>query len=91
MKTFSPEAILALKEALTHIYWKRKDIKTFVYHTIDNKMIVTTIDFESSTKEESVSILIDRMVSRQDIYHDDLLRLFDAVLHFKPIFRTPDF
>jgi hypothetical protein len=83
MKSFSPEAILALKEALTHIYWKRKDIKTFVYHTIENKMIVTTIDFESSTKEESVSILIDRMVSRQDIYHDDLLRLFDAVLHFK--------
>ena len=79
MKTFSPEAILALKEALTHIYWKRKDIKTFVYHTIENKMIVTTIDFESSTKEESVSILIDRMVSRPDIYRDDLLRLFDAV------------
>jgi len=83
MKTFSTEAILALKEALTHIYWKRKDIKTFVYHTIENKMIVTTIDFESSTKEESVSILINRMVSRQDIYHEDLLRLFDAVVHFK--------
>ncbi len=83
MKAFSPEAILALKEALTHIYWKRKDIKTFVYHTIEHKNIVSTIDFESSTKEESVSILIDRMVLRQDIYHDDLLRLFDAVLHFK--------
>jgi len=83
MKAFSPEAIIALKEALTHIYWKRKDIKTFVYHTIENKMIVTTIDFESSTKEASVSILIDRMVSRPDIYHDDLLRIFDAVLHFK--------
>jgi hypothetical protein len=83
MKDFSPEAILALKEALTHIYWRRKDIKTFVYHTIENNMIVPTIDFESSTKEESVSILIDRMVSRKDIYHDDLLRLFDAVLHFK--------
>lgn len=83
MKAFSPDAVLALKEALTHIYWKRKDIKTFVYHTIENKMIVATIDFESLTKESSVSILIDRMVSRPDIYHDDLLRLFDAVLHFK--------
>ncbi len=40
MKTFSPEAILALKEALTHIYWRRKDIKAFVYHTIENKAIV---------------------------------------------------
>lgn len=83
MKQFSPEAIMALKEALTHIYWKRKDIKMFVYHTIDNKLIVSTIDFETSTKEESASILIDRMVQRLDLYYDDLLRLFDAVLHFK--------
>lgn len=83
MKTFSSEATLALKEALTHIYWKRKDIKAFIYHTIENKMIVSTINFENSTKEDSVSILIDRMLSRQDIYHDDLLRLFDAILHFK--------
>jgi hypothetical protein len=83
MKVFSSESILALKEALTLIYWRRKDIKTFIYHTIENKTIVTTIDFENSTKEESVSLLIDRMVQRQDIYNDDLLRLFDAVLHFK--------
>jgi len=83
MKKFSTEAIIALKEALIHIYWKRKDIKTFIYHTIENKLIVTTIDFENSTKEESVSILIDRMVQRPDLYNDDLLKLFDAVLHFK--------
>lgn len=55
----------------------------FVYHTIDNKLIVSTIDFENSTKEESVSILIDRMVQKLDLYYDDLLKLFDAVLHFK--------
>ena len=83
MKTFSSEAIIALKDAMTHIYWKRKDIKAFIYHTIQNKILVTTIDFENSTKEESISILIDRMVARLDIYYDDFLRLFDAVLHFK--------
>ena len=83
MKKFSSESILALKEALIHIYWKRKDIKSFVYHTIDNKMIVTTINWENTTKEESISILIDRMVQRQDIYQNDILKLFDAVLHFK--------
>jgi hypothetical protein len=95
VKAFSSEAILALKEALTHIYWKRKDIKSFIYHTIENKIIVTTIDFENSTKEESISILIDRMFARLDLYHDDLLRLFDAVLHFKDfshlkIWEDPD-
>jgi len=83
MKKFSTEALLALKEALIYIYWKRNDIKTFIYHTIENKIIVSTIDFENSTKEESISILIDRMASRIDLYYDDLLSLFDAVLHFK--------
>jgi len=82
MKKFSSESIMCLKEALIHIYWKRKDIRAFVYHTIENKLIITTIDWENSTKEESVSILIDRMVQRNDIYANDLLALFDAVLHF---------
>ncbi len=82
IKELNANAILALKEALINIYWKRKDIKTFIYHTINNKMIVTTIDFENSTKDESITILIDRMVRRSDIYKDDLLQLFDAVIHF---------
>jgi hypothetical protein len=82
MKNFSPESIMCLKEALTHIYWRRKDIKSFIYHTIENKVIITTIDWENSIKEESVSILIDRMLQKNDIYKDDLLALFDAVLHF---------
>lgn len=83
LKRFSPESILALKEALTHIYWRRKDIRQFVYHTIKNKILVTTIDWENSTKEESVSILLNRMLDNQEVYRDDILRLFDAVIHFK--------
>jgi len=83
LKRFSPESIIALKEALTHIYWRRKDIRQFVYHTINNKMLVATIDWENSTKEESVSILLSRLLGKQDIYKDDILSLFDAVLHFK--------
>jgi hypothetical protein len=83
MKKFSSEAIMCLKESLTHIYWKRKDIKTFIYHTIENRLIITTIDWENSLKEESISLLIDRMVQRSDTYYQDLLAFFDAVLHFK--------
>ncbi|MDT4329001.1 restriction endonuclease [Methylomonas sp. MS20] len=81
MKKFSPNAIQALKEALTHIYWRKKDLRSFVYHTLDNKAIVTTIDWDNNYKHESVSHIVDRMASRLDIYNDDLLRLFDAVMH----------
>ncbi len=81
MKKFSPNAIQALKEALTHIYWRKKDLRSFVYHTVENKKIIPTIDWENNYKHESASQLVDRMVARDDIYHDDLLALFDAVMH----------
>ena len=82
MKQFSPAAIQALKEALTHIYWRKKDIRSFIYHTIQNKAIVSTIDWENNVKNESIHTLVDRMIARLDLYYDDLLRLFDAVMHF---------
>jgi hypothetical protein len=82
MKTFSPDAIIALKEALTNIYWKKQDLRSFVYHTIENKLLISTIDWDNNKKAESVGILIDRMVARSDLYQNDLLRLFDVVMHF---------
>lgn len=82
MKKFSPQAIMALKEALKHIYWRKKDLKDFVYHTIANKLILSTIDFQNERKEGSISKLIDRMLEREDIYHADILKLFDAVMNF---------
>lgn len=82
MHKFSSAAIQALKEALVHIYWRKKDLRSFVYHTIDNKSIVATIDWANNTKHESVSVLIDRMTKRPDLYENDLLNLFDAAMHF---------
>jgi len=95
MKIFSPAAIQALIEALTNIYWKRKDIRSFIYHTIDNKSIVATIDWENNLKNESISVLIDRMINREDLYKNDLLKLFNAVMHFNDFshlkyFEDPD-
>jgi hypothetical protein len=72
MKQFSSAAIQALKEALTHIYWRKKDLRSFIYHTIKNNAIVSTIDWENNVKNESVHALIDRMVTRLDFYYDTL-------------------
>ena len=82
MKQFSPNAILALKEALTNIYWKKQDLRSFVYHSIENKLLIATIDWDNNKKAESAGILIDRMVARPDLYGKDLFRLFDVVMHF---------
>ena len=81
MKKFSPNAILALKEALTHIYWKKQDLRSFVYHTIENKLFISTIDWDNNKKAESAGILVDRMVDRPDLFEKDLFTLFDVTMH----------
>lgn len=82
MRKFSPNAIQALKEALTHIYWKKQDLRSFVYHAIENKLFISTIDWDNNKKAESAGILVDRMVARPDFYEKDLFQLFDVTMHF---------
>jgi hypothetical protein len=81
-KKISPAALIALKEALTHIYWTRNDLRKFVEFTIKNKTIVSTIDWQGNVKFESISQLIDRMTARPDIFQEDLLYLFNEVASF---------
>lgn len=78
-KKISARAILALKDALVNIYWRKKDLRQFIELTIENALIVSTIDWTENTKFESVSDLIDRMVKRQDMYQNDLLKLIQEV------------
>ena len=82
MKKYSPSAIQALKEALTNIYWTKKDLRGFIYHAIEQNAIISTIDWTNNQKRESVYQLIDRMTDRLDIYNDDLLKLFYSVMRF---------
>ncbi len=74
-KKISVNTLLALKDALTHIFWTKKDLRQFIELTLENSLIVSTIDWAENTKLESVSQLIDRMAKRQDIYQTDLLKL----------------
>lgn len=78
-KKISASAILALKEALVAIYWRKKDLRQFIELTLENPLIVSTIDWNENTKYESVSQLIDRMTKRQDMYQTDLLKLVQEV------------
>jgi hypothetical protein len=80
-KKISPQAILALKEALHVIYWRKEDLQDFIKLSIENKAILGTINW-NSTKRESTKELIDRMTSRLDIYEKDLISLFLSVTDF---------
>lgn len=80
-KKISPQAILALKEALTLVFWKKDDLRDFLNLTLEKSTIVSTINW-NVTKRESVKELIARMTNRQDIYKEDLVNLILAVSDF---------
>lgn len=80
-KKISPQAIVALKEALSVIYWKKEDLQDFIKMSIDNKTIIGTINW-NTTKRESVKELIETMLNRIDIYQNDLMNLLFAVTDF---------
>ena len=82
-KKISANSILALKEALVAIYYRKKDLRQFIELTIDNTAIISTIDWVENIKYESVSQLIDRMVKRQDMYQTDILKLVQEVGNMK--------
>ncbi len=77
-KTISPQAVLALKDALSVIFWKKEDLLNFLKIVITNDLIIGTIDW-NATKREAAKELIERMSNRLDIYSDDLFHLFSAV------------
>lgn len=77
-KKISPQAILALKEALAVIFWRKEDLQDFIKLSIGNTAIIGTVNW-SGTKRESVKELIERMTNRQDIYKDDLIGLLLSV------------
>src|SRR5690606_14740062 len=75
VQKISTQALIALKDALANVYWRKKELRQFIELTMENSYIVSTIDWQENPKYESVSQLIDRMVARQDMYQNDLLRL----------------
>ncbi|MDP3558392.1 MAG: hypothetical protein Q8T03_13550 [Bacteroidota bacterium] len=82
-KKISVQALLSLKEALTAIFWAKRDLRQFIELTIENHLIISTIDWNENTKLESVSQLIDRMAKNQDLYQNDLLKLIQEVANFE--------
>ncbi|GAP72868.1 hypothetical protein SAMD00024442_48_23, partial [Candidatus Symbiothrix dinenymphae] len=83
-KKISPQAILALREALSVIFWKKEDLRDFLKLTLENNQIISTLDWNNAnvTKREIVKELINRMSTRQDIFFEDLKGLLVAVSDF---------
>jgi len=77
-KVISPVAINALSEALTHIYWYKKELRSFLTHTISDATILSKLNWQDY-KRDIVSTLVSFLAKHQDTYKNDLLRLMTEV------------
>lgn len=45
-KVIAPAAINALKEALTHAYWYKSELRSFIQHCISDLSILSKLDWQ---------------------------------------------
>ena len=77
-KTIAPAAIQALKEALTLVYWYKKDMRSFLSQCISDPGILSRLNW-TEYKRNIVATLIDHLVMNQEIYQRDIIRLMSEV------------
>ena len=77
-KKISAGAMQALKEALTHIYWYKPDLRSFLSHCLSERSLLSQLNW-SEYKRNIVANLIDHLARQEHIYQDDLLQLIFEV------------
>ena len=77
-KKLNPAAIIALKEASTHIYWDKNDLRSFLVITISNPSILPMVNWDT-VKRNIIDAVVETLARNEKKYQDELLRLFTAV------------
>ena len=77
-KRINPAAVNALKEALTLVYWYKRDLRDFLIHALDHPEVVGRLNWDDY-KRNIVDELVEFLARNQDQYLDDLLNLIMAV------------
>jgi hypothetical protein len=77
-KKIAPAAIVALKEALTNLYWYKGDLRSFLTSTLTNPALLSHLNW-GDYKRNIVNELVGILERRQDEYQADLLRLMTEV------------
>jgi hypothetical protein len=78
MPVITPAALVTLKEALSSVYWYKRDLKSFLTNCLSDPQILARVDWEDY-KHNIVGRLIDFLARHQDQYQADLLRLITEV------------
>lgn len=77
-KKIAPAALVALQDALTHIYWYKPDLRSFLSTVIENRAIISYLNWDDR-KRNIVRELVDFLARNEDQYQADLVRLIVEV------------
>jgi hypothetical protein len=77
-KKITPAALVALQDALTHIYWYKSDLRSFLTSVIENRAIVNFPNWDDR-KRNIVRELVTYLARNEDQYQADLVRLIVEV------------
>lgn len=77
-KKIASAAIIALKEALTNVYWYKADLRSFLTSTISNPTILSRLNWDDY-KRNIIKKLIDYFQSNEEKFQQDLLKLMTEV------------
>lgn len=77
-KKIAPAAIVALKEALSNLYWYKGDLRSFLTSTLTNTALLSRLNW-GDYKRNIVGELVGYLDRRQSEYQADLLRLMTEV------------
>jgi len=76
----SPNALLALKDALASAFWSKKDLLAFLIAALDDRRLLDAFDWLGPAyKRDTVSQFVDRLAARQDLHRERLVRLMSDV------------
>jgi hypothetical protein len=78
MKVLAPNVIVALKEALTNIYWYKGDLKTFLMDAVRVPEILARMDWQAPKRETAHSI-VELLRRNEDRFHAVLVKLVQDV------------
>ena len=78
----APAALNALKDALTHVYWYKSDLRSFLAQSLDDHRILSMLNWQEY-KRNIVGQLVGMLACNEDVYRDQILRLMTHVAAVK--------
>jgi hypothetical protein len=81
-RRLSPAAFVALKDALSSIYWYKADLRSFLHTCLANKAILARVNWDGY-KRQIIDDLLSELGADQDANLGDLTRLCYAVADMK--------